>query len=189
MLTIIWSIQLYLISICPEESLSFQIWMNFWKIFEGGWGGHFRSKNLCCSFFCITIGGEFQSEKFCCKFSKISQKKSQHFSFFFQKRGEGVGVKRQFGNFLKIHPYLKSQASLIWNYNSLDPCWLWTLLFLLVFVSFHFTYLLVAWGLQYYGSFWDCRWKHLGSKGPLGTLGWLGTKHPGKRVVLLQINW
>ena len=58
---------------------------------------------------------------------------------------------------------------------------------LLVFVSrLTFTYLLVAWGLQYYGSFWDCRWKHLESKDPLGTLGWLGTKHPGKRAVFIS---
>ena len=42
-------------------------------------------------------------------------------------------------------------------------------------------HLQVAWGLQYYGSFLDCRWKHLGSKGPLGTLSWLGTTRPEKR--------
>ena len=45
-------------------------------------------------------------------------------------------------------------------------------------VILKYFHLLSVWGPQYYGSFWDCRWKRLGSKDHLGTLSLQGTKHP-----------
>ena len=45
-------------------------------------------------------------------------------------------------------------------------------------VILKYFHLLSVWGPRYYGSFWDCRWKRLGSKDHLGTLSLQGTKHP-----------
>ena len=53
----------------------------------------------------------------------------------------------------------------------------WNCNFRIRIILKHF-HLLSVWGPRYYGSFWDCRWKRLGSKGHLGTLSLQGTKHP-----------
>ena len=50
-------------------------------------------------------------------------------------------------------------------------------------VILKYFHLLSVWGPRYYGSFWDCRWKRLGSKDHLGTLSLQGTKHPEIRDV------
>ena len=71
-------------------------------IILGGGGGHCRSKSFFCKFVCKR-NGNFGPE--------ISGKNC---SYIFLKKGwEGGGSQKPFGNFSKIHPFWRRQASLI----------------------------------------------------------------------------
>ena len=59
-------------------------------------------------------GDHFRSEKFHCKFSAGATSLRKKSQYIFQKRGGwGGGDQSLFGNFLKIRPFLKIQASLM----------------------------------------------------------------------------
>ena len=88
---------------------------------------HFRSKKLCCNFFCFrkgNIGHEFPEKaskrggvisdlkNFVANFSASATGLRKNCNIFFRKRGGGGG-QRPFGNFPEIHRYLKRRASLI----------------------------------------------------------------------------